>query len=114
MTRVFASVATALVIVTAAAAQTGLTGRWEGTTPNGATLALDLTVKDQSLTGTLTRNDEKFTIAEGKVKNDTFSFKATINDKPDGFSGELKGDQLRIWLDRQGPENAITMTRVKK
>jgi len=37
-----------------------------------------------------------------------------MNDKPEGFSGELKGNELRIWLDRQGPENAITMTRARK
>jgi len=114
MTRLFAAVAAVLLIAAAAAAQTGLTGKWEGTTPNGAALALDLTVKEAALTGTLTREGQKFTIADGKVKDNTFSFKATINDKPDGFSGELKGNELRIWLDRQGPENAITMTRVKK
>ena len=114
MTKVFATAGVALMIAVAAAAQSGLTGKWEGTTPNGATLALDLTVKDTALTGTLTRNDEKFTIADGKVKDNAFSFKATMNDKPEGFSGELKGNELRIWLERQGPENAITMTRAKK
>jgi hypothetical protein len=114
MTRLFATVAAVLLMAVAAGAQTGLTGKWEGTTPNGAALALDLTVKDSALTGTLTRADQKVTIADGKVTDNTFSFKATINEKPDGFSGELKGNELRIWLDRQGPENAITMTRVKK
>jgi hypothetical protein len=48
------------------------------------------------------------------VKDHTFSFTATLNDRAEGLSGEIKGDALRIWLDRQGPENAITMTRVKK
>ena len=114
MTKVFATVGVALMIAVAAAAQSGLAGKWEGTTPNGATLALDLTVKDTALVGTLTRNDEKFAIADGKVKDNAFSFKATMNDKPEGFSGELKGNELRIWLDRQGPENAITMTRARK
>lgn len=114
MTRLLATVAAVLLIAIAAAAQAGLTGKWEGTTPNGATLALDLTVKDGTLTGTLTRNDQKITIADGKVKNNTFSFKATVKDQPEGFSGEVKGDEVRIWLDRQGPGEAIRLTRIKK
>jgi len=114
MTRLLAPIAAVCVIVTAAAAQSGLSGKWEGSTPNGAKLQLDLTATDAKLTGTLTRNDQKTTITDGLVKNNTFTFKATLEDQADAFSGEVKGDELRIWLDRRGPESAVTLTRVKK
>jgi hypothetical protein len=103
-----------IVGVTVAVAQAGLTGTWQGSTPNGATLVLDLTEKDATLTGTLTRNDEKVAIADGKVKGSTFSFNATLQEQKEAFSGEIKGDELRIWLDRRGPESAVTLARVKK
>jgi len=114
MTRLFAPLAALCVIVAVAAAQSGLSGRWEGSTPNGAKLQLDLTATDAKLTGTLTRNDQKTTISDGRIKNNTFAFKATLEDQADAFSGEVKGDELRIWLDRRGPESAVTLTRVKK
>jgi hypothetical protein len=61
----------------------------------------------------LTRADETTPISEGKAANDTFTFKATIGGRTESFAGELKGDELHIWLERQGPANAVTMTRVK-
>jgi hypothetical protein len=106
--------ATLLLACTAgAAAQASLTGKWQGETPGGSSLALDLTVKDTTLTGTLTRETETSPISDGKVTKDTFTFKATLGGQTEAFAGELKGDQLRIWLERQGPAKAVTMTRVK-
>ena len=104
----------ALVLAcTVAAAQASLAGRWQGETPGGAALTLDLTVKDTALTGTLTREAEQTSISDGKVTKDTFTFKATLGGQAETFAGELKGEELRIWLERQGPAKAVTMTRVK-
>jgi hypothetical protein len=97
-----------------AGAQSGLSGTWEGETRNGTTLVLTLVVKDTALTGTLTRGEETATLAEGKVSKNTFTFKATLGGQVEGFSGELAGAEIRIWLDRQGAERAIVLHRAKK
>ena len=98
---------------TGASVATTMTGKWQGDTDGGAALLLDVTVKGETLTGTLTRNGQGSPLAEGRIVKNTFSFKATLNGRTEGFSGEHKGDEVRIWLDRQGPEKAVVLTRVK-
>lgn len=98
----------------AARAQDGLSGTWEGETRSGSSIVLTLAVKGTSLTGTLVRNGESAALADGKVSKNTFTFKATVNDQTEGFSGELAGEELRIWLDRQGPSSAIVLRRGKR
>jgi opacity protein-like surface antigen len=95
------------------AVQTTMTGKWQGDTDGGAALLLDVTVKGETLTGTLTRNGQGSPLSEGKITKNAFSFKATLNERTEGFSGEYKGDEIRIWLERQGPTKAIVLTRVK-
>ena len=94
-------------------AQATLTGKWQGETRNGSSIILDLTVKGATLTGTMIRNGENIPLSEGQVSKDTFTFKATINDQTEGFSGELTGDEVKVWLDRQGVASAIVLKRVK-
>jgi hypothetical protein len=95
-------------------AQGTLTGKWQGETNNGTPIALDLTVKEEILTGTIVRSGESHTISDGKLSGNTFAFKATINGQAEGFSGELAGrDQIKVWLERQGPAKAIVLNRVK-
>jgi hypothetical protein len=94
-------------------AQAAITGTWRGTTPSGTPLVLDLTATEAVLTGTLTRNDQTVTITDGTVSKDRFAFRATINDQTEGFTGELAGDEIKVWLDRQGPERAAVLKRVK-
>jgi hypothetical protein len=36
-----------------------------------------------------------------------------LNDQPEGFSGELTGDEIKIWMDRQGAASAIVLRRAK-
>lgn len=95
-------------------AEPTLTGTFQGTTPQGAQLTLDLTATDTTLSGTLTRDDQTVKIAEGKVKGKTFTFTATIGDRSDAFSGELAGNDIKVWTERRGRDSAITLTRVKK
>jgi opacity protein-like surface antigen len=90
-----------------------LTGTWKGQTPSGFEIVLDLTAKDSTFTGTLTRNGEPTRITDGKVSRNALTFKATINEKTEGFTGTIAGDQMTVWLDRQSPEKAAILKRVK-
>jgi hypothetical protein len=109
------SIAALFLVVTAAThAQATLTGKWQGETRNGSAIALDITVKGDVLTGTFTRSEQSAPISEGKVAKNTFTFKSTINDQAVAFSGELAGEDIKIWMDQQGPERAIVLKRVKK
>lgn len=92
-------------------AQATLSGTWEGETDNGASIALTLTAKGTALTGTLVRNGERATLSDGKVSKSTFTFKATVNAQSEAFSGELMRDEIKLWLDRQGPAAAIVLRR---
>jgi hypothetical protein len=103
-----------LLLAAVVDADASLTGKWQGVTRNGTPIALDLTATESALTGTLTRNDETVTITDGKVSKNTFSFKATLNDRTEDVSGELAGEEIKVWLDRQGPDTAIVMKRVKQ
>jgi hypothetical protein len=94
-------------------AQTALTGKWQGKTPNGADLMLDLTATDTTVTGTLSRNSETVRITDGNVSKTAFTFKATFGEQAETLTGEVAGDQITIWLERQGPSNAVILKRVK-
>ena len=105
--------AACLLMAVSAAAQGTLTGIWQGNTNGGAAITLDLTAKGTTLTGTLSRNDDKVPISDGVVTGNAFTFKAVLNDQAETVAGELDGDQLKAWLERQGRESAITLTRGK-
>ena len=113
MKRTLTAMVIALVLAAVVHARAGLTGKWQGKTPNGFDLELDLTATGKTLTGTFTRNGQTLAIAGGQVSKNTFTFKATLDDRTDGFAGEVTGDELRVWLDRQGPERAAVLKRVK-
>ena len=90
-----------------------LTGKWRGETTNGVALALDLVATATEVTGTLTRRGRTVTITDGKVSRNTFTFKAIINEQTEAFSGQYAGDEMKVWPDRQGPQRAATLKRVK-
>lgn len=112
-TRMIIAMAFVLPLAAMLLAQQALTGKWQGQTPNGFSVELDLTATDKTVTGTMTREGQTETIAEGKVAKNTFSFKATVNKQTEGFAGELDGDVIKVWLERQGPERAAVLKRVK-
>ena len=114
MTRVLRGSLLVLLLAAVVHADASITGKWEGVTRNGTPIVLDLTATESVLTGTLTRNDETVTIADGKVSKNTFSFKATLNNQTEAVTGELAGDEIKVWLDRQGPDTAIVLKRVKQ
>jgi hypothetical protein len=94
-------------------AATSLTGKWQGQTPNGFSLILDLVQKDQALTGTVTREGEVIPIAGGKVSKNTFSFTATLDGTAETIEGTVDSNDMKAWLTRQGPERAAVLKRVK-
>jgi ABC-type branched-subunit amino acid transport system ATPase component len=105
--------AIAVLCALTTAAQSSLTGKWQGETNNGAQLVLDLTVKETILTGTLTRDGQSSALSDGKVSKNTFTFTAQINDRTEKLAGELAGDEIKIWLERQGSDRAIVLKREK-
>lgn len=113
MNTIRSTVAICVALATVCAADTGIAGKWQGETDGGASIVLDLTVKGAELTGTLTRDGQSTSITEGKVGEKGFTFKAMLGSQSETLSGEPAGEQLRVWLDRQGPEKAVVFTRVK-
>jgi opacity protein-like surface antigen len=113
MKRIIFGAAIAVALAAVVHSQASITGKWEGETPNGARLVLDLTAAETALTGTLTRNDQSTAISDGQVSDGTFTFKATLNDQTEGFTGKVAADEMKVWLDRQGPERAALLRRVK-
>jgi hypothetical protein len=80
-----------------------------------------LVAKETSLSGTISRNGQVSKITDGKVSKTvdgnaskiSFTFKATLGERVEELSGELAEDEIRIWLERQGPSTAIRLKRVK-
>ena len=104
-----------LVSVALAHAQTAtIAGSWQGETANGAELLLELAVKGTALTGTFTRNGQSSPIADGKVSKNTLAFTVKIGDQTEALTGEIAGDALELWIDRQGRTNAVVLRRAKK
>lgn len=94
-------------------ATTSLTGKWQGQTPNGMSLILDLIQKDQTLTGTLNREGESAPINNGKVSKNTFTFVASLSGTAETIEGTVENDDMKAWLTRQGPERTAVLKRVK-
>ena len=113
MTGILSATLLALASIAAAQTQSALTGKWQGETTNGTPIQLELTATSTALTGTLTRDGQPLTITDGKVSENTFTFRATLGDQTEGFTGEVAGDEIKVWLDRQGRERAAVLKRVK-
>jgi opacity protein-like surface antigen len=111
MTRFIAAALIATTLAASARAQDALSGTWEGKTGSGAAIVLTLAVKDTALTGTLVRDGQSVPLSDGKVSKNTFTFKLTLNNETEGFSGERAENEIRIWIDRQGRESAIVLQR---
>jgi len=114
MKGILACATLALVLAAAAQAQVPVVGKWQGTTKNGMHVVLDLKTSGQVLTGTLTRDGESSTITDGKVSRNTITFKAILGEQEEALTGQLDGEQLRVWLDRQGQDGAVDFKRLKE
>jgi opacity protein-like surface antigen len=114
MKRILTGATIALALAAVVHAQAAVTGKWEGETKNGTPIVLDLKATKTELSGTLIRDGQPITITDGKVSKNTITFKATLGEQTEAFTGEVAGDELAVWLDRQGRENAAILKRVKK
>lgn len=112
--RTGAALALAFLLATVLQGQTAITGKWQGTTRNGMQVVLNLKAADGALTGTVTREGETSPITEGKVSGTKISFKAVLGEQSEALTGERDGEQLKVWLDRQGPERTVVFQRVKE
>jgi hypothetical protein len=88
-----------LLAVVSSAAQSGLAGKWTGTDQNNHPVTLELVVKGEEATGTLSVGpDPVKTLANGKVQGTTVTF--TTSAMMNGgeivitWRGELKDDRL--------------------
>ena len=88
-----------LLPVVASAAQSGLAGKWTGVDQNDHPVTLELVVKGEEATGTLSVGpDPVKTLANGKVQGTTVTF--TTSNMMNGrqititWRGELKDDRL--------------------
>jgi hypothetical protein len=113
MKRILTAATVLLVWALVASAQAGLTGKWQGETKSGSAVTLDLIAKGATLTGTLTNGGQTIPIENGKITKNTFTFTATRGEQTDGFTGEVDGDQVTVWIDRQGRDRAAVLKRVK-
>jgi hypothetical protein len=114
MKRMLAGITVVLMLVAMVQAQAGLTGTWQGETGNGAKVVLELKAGNATMTGTLTLNQESAAITDGKVSKNTFTFTATVDGRTGAYAGELAGDQITVWPERQGRESAAVLKRVKQ
>jgi hypothetical protein len=109
--RMLTAVTFALLSAALVSAQGGLTGTWEETTPSGLNAGLNLTAADAKLTGTFTVRGRTMTITDGQIAKNTFTFKAALENQPEGFTGELVGDEIKLSRDRNGKVDVITLKR---
>jgi hypothetical protein len=113
-------IAVTLLAVLSAAAQSGLAGKWTGVDQNNHPVTLELVVKGEEATGTLSVGpDPVRTLADGKVQGTmvTFTTPAIMNGRETTITwrGELKDD--RLTFRRQlggGPEmSPLSLQRAK-
>ena len=108
------------IALSASAAQSGLAGKWTGVDQNNHPVTLELVVKGEEATGTLSVGpDPVKTLANGKVEETTVTFTtpAVMNGREIAITwrGELKDD--RLTFRRQlggGPEmSPLSLERAK-
>jgi len=88
-----------LLAVVSPAAQSGLAGKWTGTDQNNHPVTLELVVKGEAATGTLSVGpDPVKTLTDGKVQGATVTFTTPImmngREVAITWRGELKDDRL--------------------
>jgi hypothetical protein len=96
-------VAVLLVTPLNAAAQSGLAGTWTGVDQNKHPVTLELTVKGEEATGTLSVGpDPEKTVTDGKVQGNTVTFTTP---------SMMNGRELTITWRGELKDNRLTFTR---
>ena len=96
----------------ASAGEAELTGKWQGTTPSGRRLMLDLKVDGQQLSGHLSLGEQTAEIIQGEVEGQTFSMTAgALEGRAIVADGRLVGEDIELTV--QGVASPLTLKRVK-
>jgi len=109
-----------LLAVVSSAAQSGLAGKWTGVDQNNHPVTLELVVKGEEATGTLSVGpDPVKTLADGKVQGTTVTFTTSImmngRELTITWRGELKDGRLTFTRRLgSGPEmSPVSLQRAK-
>ena len=106
MSRYIAVAAIMMTVACAVQAQDKLGGTWEGETRNGSSIVLTLAVKGTALTGTLVRNGQSATLADGKVSKNTLHVQGDV-ERPDGRTSPASS---RAMTSRSGSIDRVRRT----
>jgi hypothetical protein len=81
--------------------------------PNGETIDGRLTLKaeGQMLTGTIAGPKGEAPIQDGRVEGDTITFKIVRNERANQYTGEVKGNTMKLVVKDGDREATITATR---
>jgi hypothetical protein len=92
-------------------AEAGFAGKWQGATASGRPVVLDLTVKGQQLTGTLTVGQRSSDITDGKADEKSFSFTVAMEGRTVTCNGRRVDEAIELTV--QDVENPLILKRVK-
>jgi hypothetical protein len=76
-------------------------------------MTLDLTATGGTVAGSFKRNDQTLPITNGKISEGKFTFNVSLNGKTQQFTGEHRGDEVRLWMNSQGAASAAILHRTK-
>ena len=112
--RSLATLGLVLVFAAAAAAQGGFAGTWQGKTPAGAPVMMQLTSTAGTLAGTITIDKDKGKVRVHKTAGNTLHFDAGMEGVTNAFTAELKDGSLSvIRISPHGPSAPIVLKKAK-
>jgi hypothetical protein len=108
------TLAVTLVLASAALAQDGFAGTWQGKTPAGAPVLMQLASNAGTLAGTITIDKEKGKVRVHKTAGSTLHFDAGMDGVTNAFTAELKDGGLSVVrISPHGPSAPLVLKRVK-
>ncbi|WP_428329960.1 hypothetical protein [Mucilaginibacter sp.] len=115
--RFFTTTALLCCFVVCFAVIADITGKWSGsiTTPDGQDLPVSYTFKvdGEKLTGEATSPGGTVTVDDGKIKDDTFSFKVTVQGNDYPHTGKVYADSIAMDVDFGGQKTHTVLKRAK-
>ena len=112
--RSVASFGLAVMFGIATLAQGGFAGTWQGKTPAGAPVLMELTASDGKVAGTITIDKQKGKIRANKMDASTLHFDAGMDGVTNAFTAELKDGGLSvIRISPHGPSAPLVLKRTK-
>ena len=98
----------------AALAQGNFAGTWQGKTPAGAPVLMELTTKGSTITGTITIDKQKGKVRVNKTAGNMLHFDAGMEGVTNAFTAELKDGGLSvIRISPHGPSAPLVLKRAK-